>query len=558
MARRASSMSIKTRLLLVSLLSMFGMLTISLPALLAERTTLMDDRKTKTRHLVEVAHGVLEHFHGLQLKGELAEAAAKKAALDALKRVRYEKQEYFWVHDLTTPVPRMVMHPTVPALDGTVLDAEKFNNATSLQAGLEGAVEKTHGKSNLFVTFNEVVRRAGHGFVTYNWPKPKAGGGTTQELYEKLSYVKKFDGWGWVVGSGIYIDDVDALFFKLVLQVGSLALGTTLLIAAIGFALTRGIVRSVAELMAFKDIMKAIQVSQDLTRRIAVRTDNEVGEIERTFNEMLTSFHEVIRQAAANSGQTVAGAKQLLNSTSEIASTSQEVARIAEAQQETTKRLASAISDLSASSKEVADRIEKIEAQAKDTVAATDAGDSAGIATVQAMAQIREATTTMSTAVRVIQEIARQTNLLSLNAAIEAAKAGAQGKGFAVVAEEIRKLAERSGGAAKEIGSLIDTSQTAVDRGTSTVQDTVDTLRRIREQTLELRSRLGDIALATREQSRIGQVAADQVEKNTDGATRNASASMELSSTAAEIQATVNGLEQIAGKLSVAVGQFKV
>ncbi|BCB26229.1 hypothetical protein SKTS_11150 [Sulfurimicrobium lacus] len=196
MSQAAPTISIKSRLLLVIVLALAGMLTVSIFALISEKSTLLEDRKVKTRHLVEVAHGVLAHYYEQQKSGLLSEEAAKKAAVAELKGMRYEGKEYFWLNDFTAPVPKMIMHPTVPALDGKVLDAKKFDCATSLQAGLDGPIEKTDGKKNLFVAFNEVANRAGQGFVTYNWPKPKAGGGTTTELYTKLSRNSRA-GTGW-------------------------------------------------------------------------------------------------------------------------------------------------------------------------------------------------------------------------------------------------------------------------------------------------------------------------------------------------------------------------
>ena len=221
------------------------------------------------------------------------------------------------------------------------------------------------------------------------------------------------------------------------------------------------------------------------------------------------------------------------------------------------ERLASATTELSASIGEVAQQIHQCEAKAQDTVAATDAGEQAGSATVAAMTQIRETTQAMATAVRVIQEIARQTNLLSLNAAIEAAKAGTMGKGFAVVAEEVRKLAERSGNAAKEIAVLIESSQASVDQGTSKVQATAQALDAIRQQTLSLREMLAVISHATQEQARTGHEAADQVDQSAAEAARNAHASTVLSATAAEIERSVQSLERITETLVEDVGHFK-
>jgi methyl-accepting chemotaxis protein len=109
----------------------------------------------------------------------------------------------------------MIMHPAVPALNGKVLDSRVTKRSID---GLDGEKRKLDNK-NLFVAFVDVVEKSGRGFVNYEWPKPKEGGGTTTELYTKLSYVQKFEPWGWVLGSGIYRrcqQDVDAVKWMLV------------------------------------------------------------------------------------------------------------------------------------------------------------------------------------------------------------------------------------------------------------------------------------------------------------------------------------------------------
>lgn len=284
---------------------------------------------------------------------------------------------------------------------------------------------------------------------------------------------------------------------------------------------------------------------------------HEMAVIGKGLNHMLATFRRSIESIRQNSDEIAQASTFLTLSTTEIAKTSSEVAQSAQMQQTSMERMASAITELSSSIEEVARSVQVSEEKAQRTVTATEAGDQAGISTVEAMSQIREATSTMATAVRVIQEIARQTNLLSLNAAIEAAKAGTMGKGFAVVAEEIRKLAERSGNAAKEISLLIEQSQSAVQSGESMVQTTSGSLGQIREQANELQRMMIEITGATHEQSKASNEVASQVETSASEAARNASASTELSATATELQQIAEKLQHVAHELNHSVGLFK-
>ena len=289
-------MQVKTRLMLGGLATLIGLLAVSLTALFLEKSSMMDDRKTKTRHLVEATHTILVHFHEKEKSGDLTASEAKEAAISAINAVRYEQKEYFWLNDLTTPIPKMIMHPTVPALNGKILDGANFNCATTLQAGVDGPVEKTDGKKNLFVAFNEVVQKSGHGFVTYNWPKPKLGGGTTDELFEKLSYVKKFEPWGWVIGSGIYVDDVNRKFWDLALQFGAMVLVVMLIIAAMIRWQVQSITRPLDELRA---MVMSIERSSDFSRRLTIESQDEVGQTAMAFNQLMSAQQLAIGEVNA-------------------------------------------------------------------------------------------------------------------------------------------------------------------------------------------------------------------------------------------------------------------
>jgi methyl-accepting chemotaxis protein len=297
-------MQVKTRLMLGGLVAFIGLLAVSVMALLLEKSTMLDDRKLKTRHLVESAHTLLVHFHDMEKSGAMSAADAQTAAIAAIQGLRYEQKEYFWLNDLTAPIPKMIMHPTVPALNGKVLDGANFNCATTLQEGTDGPVVPTDGKKNLFVAFNEVAQKSGHGFVTYNWPKPKLGGGTTEELFEKLSYVKKFEPWGWVIGSGIYIDDVNQKFWDLALQFGTMVLVVMLCLAAMIRWQVLSITRPLEELRA---MVVSIQSSSDFSRRMAIRSQDEVGQTAMAFNELLSAQQVAIGEVNAVVGAIAAG-----------------------------------------------------------------------------------------------------------------------------------------------------------------------------------------------------------------------------------------------------------
>ncbi len=562
------SISIKTRLLLIMVAALTGMILIAVFALQSEKATLLEDRKVKTRHLVEGAHSLLGHFYDLQQKGVLTEDAAKDAALKAIKALRYEQKEYFWVNDFTAPIPKMLMHPTVPALDGKVLDAEKFNCATSMQGGLDGTIEKTDGKKNLFVAFNEVASKSGQGYVTYNWPKPKAGGGTTEELYTKLSFVKKFDGWNWLIGSGIYLDDVDKIFWNHATWLIGIIMTITALIGGVMIMVIRRISRSLNELGSAMD---QIQSSNDLSRRVAVTANDEIGQIGHSFNQMIQSFQDIIQQVITNSRGVMQAAGKLSESSHHVAVSSQ-------SQSEATASMAAAVEEVTTSIDHVAESSQETNNIARKAGELSAEGSEVVLGAAAEMSKIAESvnqssqfiqklgehSNQISAIVNVIKEIADQTNLLALNAAIEAARAGEQGRGFAVVADEVRKLAERTARSTEEITAMIGSIQSgthhaveSMQEGSARVTEGVamanragDSMTQIRDGANQVISAVSDISSALREQS----AASNQVAQNVE---RIARMTEENSMAANEIAGEAQQLESLAGALESAVSRFK-
>jgi methyl-accepting chemotaxis protein len=275
-------------------------------------------------------------------------------------------------------------------------------------------------------------------------------------------------------------------------------------------------------------------------------------------NLVQAHYKGVINRIRFDAEQVAAHAARIVSSNAELDGTASQLARTAEVQRDAAGHAAACVTELSASIQQVAASAKVSQAEARQVhraVEATQTGDSAGGAAMAAMGQVVESTTEVVNAVRVIQDIARQTNLLSLNAAIEASKAGAQGKGFAVVAEEVRKLAERSAVAAKEIAQLIEVSNGAVSLGRTKVTEAVGALASIREHIGEVTVMAEEIGTATGQQAQATAEAAQAVEEGAVHAAETASASAQLSSAAGGNAAAAKELARIAARMTQLVSQ---
>jgi methyl-accepting chemotaxis protein len=180
-------MKIRTKLMIIAVLAIIGLAASMAFSTYRLNSLLTSEKELKTRHLVEAAYGIADFFFNRCKTGEMSEEEAKLAAIKAIKSLRYDESGYFWINDMH---PNMIMHPEKPELDGR--DLSDFQDSRGRKP---------------FVEMSETVRSKGAGFVYYNWQKPGRS-----ESFRKLSYVKGFAQWGWVIGSGIYLDDVSALF----------------------------------------------------------------------------------------------------------------------------------------------------------------------------------------------------------------------------------------------------------------------------------------------------------------------------------------------------------
>lgn len=465
---------------------------------LMERT-LLAGKSAATRQAVEVAFGVLESFEQQAASGKLTQEDAKSQAAVQIKKLRYNINEYFWINDLDA---KMIMHPVKPDLDGHSMADNK----------------DPQGKY-LFREFVRVANETGSGNVSYMWPKP---GSSTPVA--KLSYVKLFKPWGWVLGSGIYVDDVDAeiaaLRWKLLVGIMLFSVVTLALAISIGRGITRPLTAIVTMIPAIAD--------GDLTSRVSISQNNEFGKLADAVNQMA----DRLRTMVTGIKQTT---ESIATSSSQLHTESERMSGSLEQTSDKTAIIAMASEEMSATSNEIARNCTNAANSSQRASALAKSGNQLVQDTLAGMGRIAERVRNsagtvenlgdrsdqIGEIVNTIGDIADQTNLLALNAAIEAARAGEHGRGFAVVADEVRALADRTAKATKEINSMIKVIQTetrdaviSMKRGVTEVeQGTIDAgrsgeaLEGIADQINEVTSQVTQIAIAAEQQcATIGEI----------------------------------------------------
>jgi methyl-accepting chemotaxis protein len=298
-------------------------------------------------------------------------------------------------------------------------------------------------------------------------------------------------------------------------------------------------------------------VAGDFSLGVQVHSLDELGVMAGDFNRLQTSFQELFGQLRDASAQVASGSTELSATAGEVAQTAEEIARFSETQRASAEHTAAAVTQFSRSIQEVTGHVRTSNSRIGTMVESAGDGARKGAATVAAMEVINGNAKDIAGILSVITEIANQTNLLSLNAAIEAAKAGEQGKGFAVVAEEVRKLAERSAAAAREIDALIGQTHTAMGEGMATVAGTEASLKVLQQDIQVVAGISRDIGVASEEQHRTSEELARRAEESTRATERSAAASHQLTATVEEVNKTAGHLAHIADELASSLARFK-
>ncbi|UWN48124.1 Methyl-accepting chemotaxis protein II [Alcanivorax sp. ALC70] len=349
-----------------------------------------------------------------------------------------------------------------------------------------------------------IAQDQGDGPYQYKWLHPGTG-----EVETKYGYVVAVPEWEWVIGTGVYITDIDADMAAIeaaaradqrrALMVTALAGGGLLVVVGVlATWLVRRVVKPIRDTAgAMEDIARG---KGDLTRRLAVTGDDEVGELARQFNAFVSRMQDTLREVRDTTGS-VNGAAD------EIASGSEELATRTEQSAASLQETSASMEEITATVDHTADSAERASTMVGSAARVAGEGGRAMQEVETTMAAIDESAARIAEIIGLIDGIAFQTNILALNASVEAARAGEHGRGFAVVAQEVRNLAGRSGEASAEIRGLIDTSVTRTRQGSELVRRAGATMKEIVDSVTPVSELIADISTGAREQSRgIGQV----------------------------------------------------
>ena len=586
------NVTIKSKLLLILYLVVIGFIFLSTIFLFSEKNVMLDEKRLKLTNIVELAYSLVEAEYKDFKDGKIDENVAKSNALSAINKLRYTSaghQEYIFIIDDTNPYPKMVQHPISPALNNSVLDSKQYNAATKFIYG-NGKDEITlSSRENIFKVMLDVANKEEQGFVTYLWKKDSK----SDKLDEKITYIKKFKEWGFILGSGIYIDDINKQFYENIVKVIAI---TLVILAIINFVLlfiSRSIINSLKTFQTgllgffaylnressdtkllddsskdeFGQMSKVVNENIVKTKKgieedrrlidetIAVLGEFEQGDLYQRLNievsnPALTQLKNVLNNMASNLESNIdnvlsvleqyssynylnkidqKGLKEhLLKLANGVNNLGESITSILVENKsngltlqnssslllENVDRLNISSNEAAASLEETAAALEQITSNIRNNTQniakmakysneitrASSQGEKLANRTTQAMDEINTQVNLVNEAISVIDQIAFQTNILSLNAAVEAATAGEAGKGFAVVAQEVRNLASRSAEAAKDIKNIVEDATKKANEGKDIANEMIEGYKGLNDSISQTINLISDVEMSSKEQ----------------------------------------------------------
>ncbi len=467
---------IRYKIIASSLIGILAFLMVMIYILPSIYDRMLDIKRENIKHIIDVNITFLESLEVEVKANKITREEAKQRAYNAIKAMRYgsDKKDYIWINDFE---PKIIMHPIRKELEGKNVSDFKDSNGLLI-----------------YQEIVKIVKKNGDGFVDYQWPSKT----DKENIVEKISYVKSFEPFGWILGTGIYIEDVKEQVFTLIYVILVIFILTVALSLGITILISNGISDHVTSVS--NNLKEIASGDGNLNVSLKVDSHDEIGELSKYFNEFVTKIRNVIDEVKTQSSNLATSTNKMTpilnnfsessqeqaSSTEEITATIEEVSAGMDQIARNARYQFDIISTLSERMNSLSEIIHEMEQKIKDTTGL--AGDisskaKSGEASIQSMndsmSRINNSSDQMKNIINIISDISKQTNLLSLNASIEAARAGDAGRGFAVVADEIAKLAVLTSQSIKNIDALIRSNSEEISQGYSSIQGTVSMIKMI-------------------------------------------------------------------------------